>query len=77
MGFLDSVVSKMMTLPFVSKQIGILIRHGLSLIGGWLIAHGAAAEQVGSWVTSSEQMLTGLIAVFLAWVFSTVNKLKT
>lgn len=74
MGFIQKLIVKFMQAPFLSNQIGILLRHGLSLLSGWLIAHGVAENLVTNFTGASFDLIMGSITLLLAWIFSTVNK---
>jgi hypothetical protein len=81
MGILDSInpvnwVKKLL----VSDYVGGLIRHGLTFLGGWLVAKGLAAPEVADQATNAllklltdEKFIGGLISVF-GIVASAANK---
>lgn len=74
MNWIQTLVTKLIKLPFLSNQIGILIRHGMSLLGGYLLAIGVSEAVVTNFTGATTEVLMAVASFGLAWLFSTLNK---
>lgn len=53
---------------------GSVIRHGLSYVGGYLMAAGVGVEVVESWMGATESLLVGGVSLVGALVLSKLKR---
>lgn len=56
------------------SYVGSFVRHGLTFIGGWLVAHGAEPQAVDAIVGPAGQITLGVLSYLLAQWFSIKDK---
>lgn len=58
------------------QKLGGLVRAGLAAAGGYLVSQGLATDQDAATIANSSEVVTGLITVAAAAVWSWWNKRK-
>lgn len=71
---IDWIRMKVVELFIGSGQLASLVRHGISVLGGYLTALGIAQETVSAWVDPTTQIVIGLIMALFSYITSRVNK---
>lgn len=51
-----------------------LIRHGLTLLGGWLVATGAATPEGATTINSLAEVIMGIVVFLIGLAWSWIEK---
>ena len=71
------MLSKFITLDFLSPYLGSALRHLLTLISGALISSGTISQAQGStWVDATLPIVVGGVFYFWSQIGSWINKAK-
>lgn len=56
------------------KYVGSLVRTGLALFAGYLVAHGVSADTANTFISSTGDVLAGISTYSVVQLWSLVNK---
>lgn len=58
------------------KYVGSVIRTGMAVVAGYLVAHGVSDETANTFISSSGDVIAGVVTYALTQVWSIAQKAK-
>ena len=73
---IDWIYKKLLNQFLTSGRLASLVRHGMSAVGGYLMAQGLSEQVVVPWLDPTAELITASIILLASYLMSRMEKSK-